>query len=77
MKEKAIKLAIIAGALIGILCMYLQISSSISKLQEDVMVMILGGTEVTCLPETFQGNTIYVCSTPSYSDLKDYLESNR
>ena len=77
MKAKAFKLAILAGALIGVLAMYIQINKAISRVQEDVMVLILGTSEMTCLPEVYQGNTIYICGTPNYSDLKDYLEDNR
>lgn len=77
MKEKIFKLSVLLGLILGGLSMFLCLSSAIDSLHDDVRVLILGEYNTTCVPQSYNGQTIFVCSNPRYSELKDYLESTR
>ncbi len=77
MKEKVFKLSVLLGLILGGLSAFLCLNSAISSLHDDVRILILGEYDTTCVPQSYNGQTIFVCSNPNYSELKDYLESTR
>lgn len=77
MKEKTVSLIAFAGVLIGLILMFISLSSQLSDIQEELVINQIGERNTTCVPTTSNGKTIFECSHPSYYDLKEYLETNR
>lgn len=77
MKEKTVSLIAFAGVLIGLILMFISLSSQLSDIQEELVINQIGERNTTCVSTSSNGKTIFECSHPSYYDLKEYLETNR